>query len=83
VPREFRDRAPELLGKRGVLQHERALQIAIAVQSGRQLEVPLEQRARLAEKIENLTVSHGVIRLLSLSQVYWKRGTQFMLRAWR
>ena len=52
------ERAPELLGEVGILQHQRALQITIAVQPGRQLEVPVQQRPRLAEEIENLCVGH-------------------------
>ena len=54
------DRSPELLGRRRVLQHERALQVSRAVQAGAQAEVSLEKRARFPEQIEEfVSCEHG------------------------
>ena len=50
VARALRDGAAERLGVGGMLQHERALQVAGTVKPGRQTEVALEQRARAAEQ---------------------------------
>ena len=54
------DRAAERLGLLRMLQHERALQVAGAVQPRRQAEVAFEQRARPAEQIKKLVACHGV-----------------------
>ena len=43
VPGAVGQRRAELLGEIGILQHQRALQVALAVQPGRQPEVPLEK----------------------------------------
>ena len=48
-----RERVAERVGELGILQHERTLQVPIAVQPGRQPEMPFEQRAGPAEQIEN------------------------------
>ena len=48
MPRALGERAPERVGELGILQHQRALQVAVAVQPRRQPEVPFEQRAGLA-----------------------------------
>ena len=45
MPRAVGQRRAELLGEIGILQHQRALQVAVAVQPGRQPEMPLEKRA--------------------------------------
>ena len=52
------DRAPERLGVIRVLQHERALQVAGAVQAGGQPEVPFEERPGSAEEIEQRVAFH-------------------------
>ena len=54
-------RAAERFGVRGMLQDERALQIAGAVQAGGQTEMPFEQRARLPEQIEQIVSRHHAI----------------------
>jgi hypothetical protein len=41
-----------------MLQHERTLQIARAVQSRRQPEMPFEQRARTPEDVKKLVARH-------------------------
>ena len=41
-----------------ILQDQRALQVAIAVQPGRQPEVPVEQGAGVPEQIENVCLGH-------------------------
>ena len=53
------DRAAEPLRVLRMLQHQRALQIAGAVQPRRQPEVAFEQRARLPEEIEKLVARHS------------------------
>ena len=53
-----RDRAAERLRVLRVLQHERALQVAGAVQPRRQPEVAVEQRPRPAEQIKKLVARH-------------------------
>ena len=52
------DRPAERFGVRGMLQHERALQVAGAVQAGRQAEVPVEQGAGAAEEVEQFVACH-------------------------
>ena len=54
------NRAAERLGLLRVLQHQRALQIARAVQPGGQTEVTFEQRARSPVQIKKLVACHGV-----------------------
>src|SRR5204863_5837099 len=54
-----RERTTERLGMRRMLQHERALQVAAAVQPGGQLEVPLEQGAGTAKDVENVIIIHA------------------------
>ena len=51
-------RGAERLGLAWMLQHERALQIAGAVQSGRQTEVPFEKSAGLSKNCQNFGFSH-------------------------
>ena len=48
------ERAAERFGVRRVLQHERALQIAGAVQAGGQAEMSVEQGAGFPEQIEQV-----------------------------
>ena len=55
MPRAFGERLSEPAGQLGMLQHERGLQVAFAVQSRGEAEVPFEQCAGLAKEIE-----HGV-----------------------
>ena len=62
-----RQRVAERVGELGILQHERALQVAVAVQPGRQPEVPFEQRAGLAEQIEDRAPDPSVGRLSVLA----------------
>ena len=50
--------AAECFGVDGMLQHERALQVAAAVQAGRQPEVPIEQGAGAAVEVEQLVACH-------------------------
>ena len=59
----IRERRAERFGLARMLQHERALQVAGAVQSGRQAEVALEERARAAKAVEDGRGVHGVIRI--------------------
>ena len=59
VPRALCDRGAQTAGKLGILKHQRALKIAIAVKSLGQPEMPFEQRARLAEQIEYVSLVHG------------------------
>src|ERR1700738_4752189 len=59
LARAIRDRAAEHLGVLRMLQHERALQIAGAVQPGGQPEVPVEQCARPAVEIKKLVARHA------------------------
>ena len=59
VAHAIRDRAAERLGLLRMLQHERALQIAGAVQPRGQTEVAFEQRARPAVQIKKLVACHG------------------------
>ncbi len=49
----MRERLTKRAGKLRILQDERTLEVPIAVQPGRQPEVSFEQRAGLAEQIEN------------------------------
>ncbi len=58
VPGPLRQRGAQRIGKLRVLQDERALQIALAVQPGREPEMPFEERTRLPEKIENGLLIH-------------------------
>ena len=53
------ERAAERLGVSGMLQHERALQVARAVQSRRQPEMSFEQRGGAAEQVEQFVTSHA------------------------
>ena len=62
VPGTLGQRGPEPFGKIRILQHERALQISVAVQAGRQPEMPVEQCAGMAEQIENVGVGHSVVQ---------------------
>ena len=54
----FGDGAAERLGVLRMLQHERALQVAGAVEAGGQTEVAFEQRARAPEQIEEFVAGH-------------------------
>ena len=54
------ERLAERRGKFRILQDQRALEVPIAVQSGRETEVPFEQRTRLPEQIENSFRVHYV-----------------------
>src|SRR6266545_720286 len=51
-------RTPQLFGEVRVLQHERALQVPIAVKPRRKLEVPFEQCTGLPEEIKNFVICH-------------------------
>ena len=51
--------AAERLGVRRMLQHERALQVAGAVQAGGQTEMAVEQRAGASEQVEKLVAGHA------------------------
>jgi len=53
VPRALGEGLPQPCGEFGILQHERTLQIPIAVQAGCQPKVPFEERPGLPEQIEN------------------------------
>src|SRR5688500_175124 len=54
-----------------ILKHQRALQVARAVQAGREPEVTLQQRARAAESFDHLRFIHGRCpkRLLYLARL--------------
>ena len=53
-------RFAEGLGELGILKDQRTLQVPVAVQARRKAEMPLEQRAGLAEQIENgLGIHYG------------------------
>ena len=58
------DRAAERLGLRRMLQHERALQVAGAVQAGGQAEMPFEQRAGRRKRSSKSSVGHHVSEVL-------------------
>jgi hypothetical protein len=64
---QLAERTTECFGVRRVLQHERALQVAAAVQPRRQAEVPLEQRARFAKEFEDRVLIHCLSRGLVIS----------------
>jgi len=51
-------RAPESLGMGRMLQDEGALEVARAVEAGREPEMPLEQRGATAEQVEQLVTCH-------------------------
>ena len=53
------DGTTQRFGVRRILQHQRALEIAAAVQSGGQAEVAVEQGAGAAEQVEQFVASHG------------------------
>ena len=61
-------RLAERVGKLGILQHERALKIALAVQPRGQAEVPFEERARAGtkERLENVPVDCMVDQFVDL-----------------
>ena len=61
IARAVRDGATERLRIIGMLQHDRALQVAGTVQPRRQPEVAFEQRTRAAEQIEELLSRHRFI----------------------
>ena len=57
------DRSAERAGGHRILQHEGALQVAAAVQAGREAEVALEQGARLPEQLQQgiaIELTHDV-----------------------
>ena len=54
-------RGAEGLGAGGVLQHERALQVAGTVEARGQPEVPVEQGAGLAEMAQDVGVVHRTV----------------------
>ena len=54
IARAVADGTPQRFRVRRMLQHKRALQIAWAVQPGRESEMPLEQRAGTAEQLEKV-----------------------------
>ena len=58
VARAIGQRQAERFGELRELEHQRALQIAVAVQARRQPEMPLEQRAGLPEQIEHRILIH-------------------------
>jgi hypothetical protein len=53
VTRQVADRVAESRGEIRILQHERALEVSLAVQTGCSLKCPSRQRAGRAEQIEN------------------------------
>ena len=52
-PKRIGQRPAERLGVRRMLEHERALEIAAAVQARREAEVPFQKGAGGAEEIED------------------------------
>ena len=70
------DRAAERFGVRRMLQDERALQVAGAVQAGGQAEVSVEQRAGFPEEIEQGRSSRDreVLRMQRFAVVYNSRS---------
>ena len=58
VARALGQRVSKRLGELRVLEHQRALQVAIAVQARRQPEMPLEERTGLPEQIEHAILIH-------------------------
>ena len=55
-----RHRRAERRGPRRVLEHQRALQVARAVQAGRELEMPLQQGAGVPEALQQVVGMHGI-----------------------
>src|SRR6185295_4508187 len=65
----LRDRAAQRLGMLRMLQHQRALQIARAVQARGQPEVSVEQRARAAIEIEEIVARHAALTTESVGRM--------------
>jgi hypothetical protein len=53
MPDPIRQCLPEALGQVGILKHQRALHVAVAVKARREPEVAIEQRTGLAKEIED------------------------------
>ena len=60
VTRDAGERRAKPFRQIRILQDQRALQVSIAVQPGREPEVPVEQGAGVPEQIENVGLGHAV-----------------------